>query len=520
MAQQTQQSKPGAGEAGIATRAQDYGQWYLDVIKRAQLAEHSVVRGCMVIRPHGYAIWEKLQRELDDRFKFTGHQNAYFPMFIPLSLMAKEEAHAAGFAKECAVVTHYRLKSVNGKVVPDPESQLDEPLIVRPTSETIIWETFKGWIQSYRDLPVLINQWCNIVRWEMRTRLFLRTAEFLWQEGHTAHATEKEAIEETERMLGVYADVAENVLAVPVIRGRKTSGERFAGALDTMCIEGMMQDGKALQMGTSHYLGQNFAKSADVKFLDANGKLDYVYASSWGVSTRLIGALIMAHSDDTGLVLPPKLAPIHVAVVPIYKSPEEKVKVMAEARQTTAELKAQGLSVKLDEREGLSPGAKYYEWEGKGVPLRIEIGPKDLEKGSLCLVRRFVMEVPGENDQARRKRAKSFLPRAEAIASVKPTLDAMQRELLERARAFREQRTRVIDTLADFEKFYKEEGGGFAWVHWAGDAAQEDEMAKRFETSVRCIPLAEDIPTAAQGAGKCILTGKPSAQRVVMAKAY
>ena len=514
------QQKPDNSNDGIATRAQDYGQWYLDVIRRAQLAEHSAVRGCMVIRPHGYAIWEKLQRELDDRFKFTGHQNAYFPMFIPLSLMAKEEAHAAGFAKECAVVTHYRLKSVGGKVVPDPESQLDEPLIVRPTSEAIIWETFKGWIQSYRDLPILVNQWCNIVRWEMRTRLFLRTAEFLWQEGHTAHATAAEAIEETERMLGVYADVAGNVLAVPVIRGRKTAGERFAGALDTFCIEGMMQDGKALQMGTSHYLGQNFAKSADVQFLDANGKLDYVYASSWGVSTRLIGALIMAHSDDTGLVLPPKLAPIHVAIVPIYKSGEEKVKVMAEARRTMAELKAQGLAVKLDEREGLSPGAKYYEWEGKGVPLRIEIGPKDMEKGSLCLVRRFVLEQAGENDQARRKRAKSFLPRAEAIASVKPLLDTMQRELLERARAFRESRTRVIDTLADFEKFFKEEGGGFAWVHWAGEAVHEDEMAKRWETSIRCIPLAEDIPATARGAGQCILTGQPSAQRVVMAKAY
>ena len=520
MAQQTQQSKPGAGEAGIATRAQDYGQWYLDVIKRAQLAEHSVVRGCMVIRPHGYAIWEKLQRELDDRFKATGHQNAYFPMFIPLSLMAKEEAHAAGFAKECAVVTHYRLKSVGGKVVPDPDSQLDEPLIVRPTSETIIWETFKGWIQSYRDLPVLINQWCNIVRWEMRTRLFLRTAEFLWQEGHTAHATAAEAVEETERMLGVYADVAENVLAVPVIRGHKTPGERFAGALDTFCIEGMMQDGRALQMGTSHYLGQNFAKSADVQFLNAEGKLDYVYASSWGVSTRLIGALIMAHSDDIGLVLPPKLAPIHVAIVPIYKSDEEKVRVMSEARQTMAELKAQGLSVKLDEREGFSPGDKFYEWERKGVPLRIEIGPKDLEKGSLCLVRRFVKDVPGEADGVRRKRAKSFLPRAEAIASVKPCLESMQKELLERARAFRDSRTRVIDTLAEFEKFFQSEGGGFAWVHWAGEAVHEDEMAKRFETSIRCIPLAEDIPAAARGAGQCILTGKPSAQRVVMAKAY
>jgi prolyl-tRNA synthetase len=514
-----QQAKP-AAEPGIATRAQDYGQWYLDVIRRAQLAEHSAVRGCMVIRPHGFAIWEKIQRELDDRFKATGHQNAYFPLFIPLSLMAKEEEHAAGFAKECAVVTHYRLKSKDGKVGVDPDSKLDEPLVIRPTSETIIWETFKGWIQSYRDLPILVNQWCNIVRWEMRTRLFLRTAEFLWQEGHTAHATEKEALEETWRMLDVYADVAENVMAVPVIRGHKTPGERFAGALDTLCIEGMMQDGKALQMGTSHYLGQNFSKSAGVQFLNSEGKLEYVYASSWGVSTRLIGALIMAHSDDTGLVLPPKLAPIHVVVVPIFKTDEEKIKVLAECRQTVAELKAKGLSVKLDDRDGMSPGAKYYEWEGKGVPLRIEVGPKDLEKGSLCLVRRFVMEQAGENDAQRRKRAKSFLPRAEALANVPAILDAMQKELLERARVSRQRRTRVIDTLEDYERFFKEEGGGFAWVHWAGEPAHEDEMAKRFETSIRCIPLPEDIPAEARGEGKCILTGAPSAQRVVMAKAY
>ena len=383
----------------MTPRATNYPQWYLDVIKRADLAEHSPVRGCMVIRPHGYAIWEKMQRELDDRFKATGHVNAYFPMFIPLSFMAKEEQHAAGFAKECAVVTHHRLKSVDGKVVVDPDSQLDEPLVMRPTSETIIWETFKGWIQSYRDLPVLINQWGNVVRWEMRTRLFLRTAEFLWQEGHTAHATEAEAIEETKRMLGVYADVAENVAAVPVIKGRKTPGERFAGALDTLCIEGMMQDGKALQMGTSHYLGQNFAKSSDVQFLNTDGKLEYVYASSWGVSTRLIGALIMTHSDDTGLVLPPKLAPIHVVVIPIFKNDDEKARVLDEANKVAAELKAQGLAVKLDDRDGIMPGAKYYEWEAKGVPIRIEIGPKDLEKGSLCLVRRFVLEKEGETEQ-------------------------------------------------------------------------------------------------------------------------
>ena len=516
---QPTQPKPDK-EEGIVSRAQDYGQWYLDVIRRAQLAEHSAVRGCMVIRPHGYAIWEKLQRELDDRFKATGHENAYFPLFIPLSLLTKEESHAAGFAKECAVVTHHRLKSVDGRVVVDPDSKLDEPLVVRPTSEAIIWEQFKGWIQSYRDLPILINQWANIVRWEMRTRLFLRTAEFLWQEGHTAHATQKEAVEETRRMLDVYADVAENVLAIPVLKGSKTEGERFAGAVDTLCIEGMMQDGKALQMGTSHYLGQNFAKSAGVQFLNAEGKLEYVYATSWGVSTRLIGALIMAHSDDTGLVLPPKLAPIHAVIVPIYKTDAEKAQVLEEARKVQAELKAQGLSIKLDDREGMSPGAKYYEWEGKGVPVRVEIGPKDLEKGSLCLVKRFLREIPGETQAQRRKRAKSFVPRGEAMAGLKPLLDQMQKELLEKARAFRESRTRVIDNLADFEKFYKEDGGGFAWVHWAGDAKNEDEMAKRFETSIRCIPLPEDIPPQAQGGGKCILTGKPSSRRVVMAKAY
>ena len=505
---------------GITSRAQDYPQWYLDVIKRADLAEHSSVRGCMVIKPHGYAIWEKMQRELDDRFKATGHVNAYFPLFIPLSLLAKEEQHAAGFAKECAVVTHHRLKSIDGKVVVDPESKLEEPLVIRPTSETIIWDTYKGWIQSYRDLPLLINQWANVVRWEMRTRLFLRTAEFLWQEGHTAHATEKEALEETYRILDVYADFAENVAAVPVIKGHKTSGERFAGALDTLCIEGMMQDGKALQMGTSHYLGQNFAKSSDVMFLNKDGQREYVYATSWGVSTRLVGALIMTHSDDNGLVLPPKLAPIHVVIVPIFKNDAEKAKVLEEAGKVVAELKAQGLAVKLDDREGMMPGAKYYEWEAKGVPVRIEIGPKDLEKGSLCVVRRFVLEVPGETEQDQRKRKKSFVPRNEAIAGIKPLLDTMQRELLERARAFRTKRSAVINTLAEFESYFANKDAGFAWVHWAGTHEQEDEMAKRFETTVRCIPLPDQIPAEAKGTGTCILTGQPSQQRVIMARAY
>src|SRR5881296_1242091 len=465
----------------VTPRAKDYSEWYLDIVKNAGLAENSDVRGCMVIKPHGYAIWEKMQHALDRMFKDTGHVNAYFPLFIPKSFLAREEEMAAGFAKECAVVTHYRLKSVPGKGIQvDPEAKLEEELIIRPTSETIIWNTYKNWVQSYRDLPLLINQWCNVVRWEMRTRLFLRTAEFLWQEGHTAHATEKEALEETYRMLDVYADFAQNVAAVPVIKGKKTPGERFAGALETLCIEGMMQDGKALQMGTSHYLGQNFAKSSDVTFLNKDGKREHVFATSWGVSTRLIGALIMTHSDDNGLVLPPKLAPIHVVVVPIFKNDAEKSKVLEEASKVAVELKAQGLAVKLDDREGIMPGAKYYEWEAKGVPVRIEIGPKDLEKGSLCLVRRFVLEKEGESEQDQRKRKKTFVPRAEALAGVKPLLDTMQRELFERARQFRDKRSRVINTLEDFEKFFKD-GGGFAWVHWAGTHEQEDEMAKRFE---------------------------------------
>jgi len=518
--QQNQKQQAAVAADGITPRGTDYGQWYLDIVKRADLADHSSVRGCMVIKPHGYAIWEKLQRELDDRFKATGHVNAYFPLFIPLSLLAKEEEHAAGFAKECAVVTHYRLKAIDGKVTVDPESKLEEPLVVRPTSETIIWAQYKNWIQSYRDLPLLINQWANVVRWEMRTRLFLRTAEFLWQEGHTAHATEGEAREEVSRMLDVYADVAENVMAVPVVRGHKTEGERFAGAIDTQCIEGMMQDGKALQMGTSHYLGQNFAKSADVKFLNKEGVLEYVHATSWGVSTRLIGALIMTHSDDNGLVLPPKLAPIQVVIVPIYKTPEEQAATCAEAKAVAAELRKQGLLVKVDDREGMQPGAKYYEWERKGVPVRIEVGPKDLEKGSLCVVRRFVLEKEGESEQDLRKRKKQFLPRAEAIAGMPAMMDVLQKELLERAMAMREKRSRIIDTIEEFEAFFKGEGGGFAWVHWAGTRDDEDAMAKRFETSIRCLPFEDQIPEAGRGAGTCILTGKPSGQRVLMAKSY
>ncbi|GMV80478.1 MAG: proline--tRNA ligase [Planctomycetota bacterium] len=519
MAKQQQQPQQGGNDAkGIATRAADYSQWYLDIVKRAELAEHSSVRGCMVIRPQGYAIWEKMQRELDDRFKATGHVNAYFPLFIPLSFLAREEQHAAGFAKECAVVTHHRLKTIDGKVQVDPDSKLEEPLIVRPTSETIIWNQYKGWIQSYRDLPLLINQWANVCRWEMRTRLFLRTAEFLWQEGHTAHASEQEAREETHRMLGVYADFAENVMAMPVVQGAKSPGERFPGAVESLCIEAMMQDGKALQAGTSHYLGQNFAKSAEVQFLNKEGKLEYPYATSWGVSTRLMGALIMTHSDDTGLICPPKLAPIHAVIVPIFRKDDEKAKVLPACEALQQELRQAGLAVKLDDRD-LHPGAKYYEWEMKGVPVRIEIGPKDLEKDSVCLVRRFVIEQPGESEDDRRKRKKSFIPRGEALAQIRGLMDSMQKELFQRALAFRESRTRVLNTLDDFEAFFKGDGG-FAWVHWAGNAEQEEELAKRFETSIRCIPLASQIPDAARGAGTCILTGQPSAQRVVMARSY
>jgi prolyl-tRNA synthetase len=509
-------------ERRITPRAEDYSRWYLDIVREAQLADHSAVRGCMVIRPNGYAIWEKMQRELDNRFKTTGHVNAYFPIFIPISFLSKEAQHVEGFAKECAVVTHHRLRAApdGTGIEADPNSKLEEPLIVRPTSETIIWSAYKEWIQSYRDLPLLINQWANVVRWEMRTRLFLRTAEFLWQEGHTAHATEKEAFEEAYRILEVYRDFAENVMAMPVIRGAKTPAERFAGAVESLSIEAMMQDGKALQAGTSHYLGQNFARAFDVMFQNQQGEREYVYATSWGVSTRLIGALIMTHSDDIGLILPPKLATTHVAIVPIYKNDEEKARVYAEADRVEAELKAQGLGVQVDRREGVAPGAKFYDWELRGVPLRIEIGPKDLEKGTLCVARRFVTDVPGEDEKARRARQKAFLPRAEALARMKPLLDEMQKQLFERALQFRNRRMRVINSLAEYEKFFKEEGGGFAWVHWAGTTEEEDAMAKKYQTSIRNIPLDGQAPPGAEGPGACILTGKPSARRVVMAESY
>ena len=520
--QGNQQKGGGKDASKITPRAEDYSRWYLDIVREAQLADHSAVRGCMVIRPNGYAIWEKMQRELDDRFKATGHVNAYFPLFIPVSFLSKEAKHVEGFAKECAVVTHHRLRATADKtgVEIDPASKLEEPLIVRPTSETIIWSTYKEWIQSYRDLPLLINQWANVVRWEMRTRLFLRTAEFLWQEGHTAHASEAEALEETRRMLDVYRDFAENVMAVPVIAGPKTEAERFAGALETYSIEAMMQDGKALQAGTSHYLGQNFARAFDVTFQNKEGKRELVYATSWGVSTRLIGALIMTHSDDTGLIIPPKLASTHVVIVPIFKSDEEKARVFAEAERVEAELKAQGLGVHTDRREGLAPGAKYYEWEMKGIPLRVEIGPKDLDNGSLCIARRFITEIPGEDEKAARSRKKSFLPRTEALARIKPLLAEMQKELYERALAFRAKRSRVIDTIADFESFFKNDGGGFAWVHWAGTAEEEDAMAKKYQTSIRNTPLDGQGPPGSEGPGVCILTGRPSTRRVIMSESY
>lgn len=521
--QQKDAPKPGQqnSDQKIATRKDNYAQWYQDVIKVAELAEHSDVRGCMVIRPHGYGIWEKMQAELDRRFKETGHVNAYFPLFIPLSYLAREEKHAAGFAKECAVVTHHRLKSIDGKVVVDPASELEEPLVIRPTSETIIWNTYRGWIQSYRDLPLLINQWANVCRWEMRTRLFLRTAEFLWQEGHTAHASEQDALEETHRMLGVYADFARNVMALPVVRGAKTPGERFAGALETLTIEAMMQDGKALQSGTSHYLGQNFSKAADVKFVDEKGKLDFVYATSWGVSTRLIGALIMSHSDDAGLILPPKLAPIHMVIIPIYKNDEEKKKVLAACDRIFKELKKKGLGVKFDDRDNIKPGAKYFEWEAKGVPLRVEIGPRDVDAGSVCLVRRYIKNEDQVPEADLRKLKKSFMPEAELYAKVENLLfTEMQSDLYDRALQRMLKNSKIIDSLKDFESFMAGENPGFAWIHWGGTPEEEEKIAQKYETSIRCIPLSEDMIEGARGSGTCPFTGKPSAQRVIMARAY
>ncbi len=487
---------------GITSRSEDYSQWYNDLVIKADLAEYSAVRGCMVIKPYGYAIWERMQAILDKRFKETGHSNAYFPLFIPKSFFSKEASHVEGFATECAVVTHYRLKNDgNGKIVVDEEAKLEEELIVRPTSETIIWNTYRGWIESYRDLPILVNQWANVVRWEMRTRLFLRTAEFLWQEGHTAHATQEEAIAEAEQMLEVYAEFAEGTLAVPVVRGRKTENERFAGALDTLCIEALMQDGKALQAGTSHFLGQNFAKAFDVKFTSKEGKLDYVWATSWGVSTRLMGALIMAHSDDQGLVLPPKLAPIQVVIVPIFKTEEEKANIDAFVDQLNNSLKAQGVSVKYDDRDTQRPGFKFAEWELKGVPLRVAVGARDMQNGTVELARRDTQtkETVEQNGLAER---------------IIRLLDEIQDNIYQKALNFRDTHITEVNSYDEFKQVL-EEKGGFISCHWDGTVETEKRVKEETKATIRCIPL-----DAKEEEGVCIFTGKPSNKRVLFAKAY
>jgi len=487
---------------GITSRETDYSQWYNELVVKADLAEHSAVRGCMVIKPYGYAIWEKMQAALDKMFKDTGHSNAYFPLFIPKSFFSKEASHVEGFATECAVVTHYRLKNDGtGQIVVDEDAKLEEELIVRPTSETIIWNTYKGWIESYRDLPILVNQWANVVRWEMRTRLFLRTAEFLWQEGHTAHATREEAVEETERMLGVYADFAENWMALPVVRGRKTENERFAGALDTLCIEALMQDGKALQAGTSHFLGQNFAKAFDVKFTAKDGKLDYVWATSWGVSTRLMGALIMAHSDDQGLVLPPKLAPIQVVIVPIYKTEEERQAIGNLADSLLGELKTKGITVKYDDRDTHRPGFKFAEWELKGVPVRIAVGTRDMQNGTVEIARRD-------------KQFKETVSQEGLADRIENLLEDIQRSIYEKAAAFREANTTTVETYEEFKQVL-EERGGFVSAHWDGTVGTEQLIKEETKATIRCIPL-----NNVEEEGVCIRTGKPSKQRVLFARAY
>lgn len=488
----------------LTTRAEDYSKWYNELVVKADLAENSAVRGCMVIKPYGYAIWEKMQAELDRMFKETGHQNAYFPLFVPKSLFEAEEKNAEGFAKECAVVTHYRLQSDpdnEGKLRVDPNAKLEEELVVRPTSEAIIWNTYKGWIQSYRDLPILVNQWANVVRWEMRTRLFLRTAEFLWQEGHTAHATKEEAIAETVQMNNVYAQFAENFMAIPVIQGVKTESERFAGAVDTYCIEALMQDGKALQAGTSHFLGQNFAEAFDVKFTNKEGKQDYVWATSWGVSTRLMGALIMTHSDDKGLVLPPNLAPYQVVIVPIYKNDEQFEAIKKVADQITDDLKELNIRVKFDGRDTLRPGAKFAQHELQGVPLRIAIGPKDLENGTVELARRdtFTKETV-------------VLDRINVV--VEDLLEEIQKSLFDKALNFRDSH---ITEVNDFEEFKKvlETKSGFISAHWDGTVETEQKIKELTKATIRCIPLDNK-----KEAGKCVFTGNPSNQRVLFAKAY
>ncbi|MGB5481774.1 MAG: proline--tRNA ligase [Eudoraea sp.] len=487
----------------LTKRSEDYSKWYNELVIKADMAENSGVRGCMVIKPYGFAIWEKIQAGLDKMFKDTGHQNAYFPLFIPKSYLNKEASHVEGFAKECAVVTHYRLKNAedgSGLVV-DEDAKLEEELIVRPTSETIIWDTYRKWIQSYRDLPLLINQWANVVRWEMRTRLFLRTTEFLWQEGHTAHETEQEAIEEAELILNIYADFAENHMAVPVIKGTKTESERFAGAIETYCIEALMQDGKALQAGTSHFLGQNFAKAFDVKFATREGKQEYVWATSWGVSTRLMGALIMTHSDDNGLILPPKLAPIQVVIVPIYKGLEQLDAISERINPLVKELQNKGISVKYDKRDTHKPGFKFNEYELKGVPVRIAIGQRDMENGTYELARRDTLE-------------KQVVQADEVVAKIEFLLEDIQRNIFEKARNYREEHITEVDGYEEFKKVL-EQKGGFISAHWDGTSATEDKIKEETKATIRCIPLDSNNEV-----GSCMVTGKPSAKRVLFAKAY
>jgi prolyl-tRNA synthetase len=487
----------------LTNRDENYAQWYNDLVIKADLAENSAVRGCMVIKPYGYAIWEKIQAELDRLFKATGHVNAYFPLFIPKSFFTREAAHVEGFAKECAVVTHYRLKhDESGKgIIVDPDAKLDEELIIRPTSETIIWNSYKNWIHSYRDLPILINQWANVVRWEMRTRLFLRTTEFLWQEGHTAHATSEEAVEETEKIINLYAGFAENSMAIPVIKGYKSENERFAGALNTFAIEALMQDGKALQAGTSHFLGQNFAKAFDVRFTDRNGKLDYVWATSWGLSTRMIGALVMAHCDNQGLILPPRLAPIQVVIVPIFKKLEQLEAISITAGKIKSDLESKGISVKFDDRDNNTPGWKFADYELKGVPVRLAIGPRDMENGTVEIARRDTL-------------AKETIPAGKVSEHVQGLLTQIQENIYLKASEFKKNNTFYIDTWDDFIKTL-DSTGGFIMAHWDGTEETEEKIKEETKATIRCIPF--DSP---EEAGKCIYSGKPSKRRVLFARSY
>ncbi|MEA1785107.1 proline--tRNA ligase [Arenibacter sp. GZD96] len=487
----------------LTKRSEDYSKWYNELVVKADLAENSGVRGCMVIKPYGFAIWEKMQQQLDTMFKETGHENAYFPLFIPKSYFSKEASHVAGFAKECAVVTHYRLKNAEDGtgIIVDPEAKLEEELIVRPTSETIIWDTYRKWIQSYRDLPLLINQWCNVVRWEMRTRLFLRTSEFLWQEGHTAHETEKEAIAEAEQMMHVYADFVEQFMGVPVIKGTKTASERFAGALETYCIEALMQDGKALQAGTSHFLGQNFAKAFDVKFASREGIQEYVWATSWGVSTRLMGALVMTHSDDNGLVLPPKLAPIQVVIVPIYKGESQLDEISETVHPLVKELRSKGISVKYDTRDTHKPGFKFNEYELKGVPVRLAIGQRDLDNGTFEIARRDTL-------------TKETVANSDVVAKIEFLLEDIQQNLYKKAFEYRENHITEVNTYDEFQEVLAQKGG-FIAAHWDGTAATELRIKDETKATIRCIPIDRKSEM-----GNCMVTGKPSLGRVLFAKAY